>query len=109
MPRAQHRTVVDHLTPPPPGNDTTPPDTKIDKAPKKKITPSRVKFKFSSSEANSSFECRLDEGGFAACESPRRYKHLDAGKHKFRVRAIDAAGNMDPTPARYRFKVVEKS
>jgi minor extracellular serine protease Vpr len=92
--------------PPPPGPDTTPPDTKIEKAPDKKITSSRAKFKFSSSESDSAFECRLDDGDFKSCESPKTFKHLDAGKHKFRVRAVDAAGNVDPSPARYKFKVV---
>ena len=28
------------------------------------------------------------------------------GKHKFKVRAIDAAGNTDPSPAKDKFKVV---
>jgi len=34
-------------------------------------------------------------------------KHLDEGKHKFKVRATDAAGNTDPTPAKDKFKVVD--
>jgi hypothetical protein len=28
------------------------------------------------------------------------------GRHLFRVRATDAAGNADPTPAKDRFKIV---
>ena len=33
-------------------------------------------------------------------------KHLSPGKHKFQVRAIDAAGNVDPSAAKDKFKVV---
>ena len=33
-------------------------------------------------------------------------KRLKKGKHKFQVRAIDAAGNVDPSPAKDKFKVV---
>jgi len=40
-----------------------------------------------------------DAGGLA-------YKvRVKPGKHRFKVRAIDAAGNVDRTPAKARFKV----
>ena len=44
---------------------------------------------------------------FKACESPRKLKNLGTGKYKFKVRAIDAAGNVDPSPAKDKFKVVD--
>ena len=44
---------------------------------------------------------------FGVCDSPRKYKRLDEGKFKFKVRAIDAAGNADPTPAKDKFKVTD--
>ncbi|MDO9497185.1 MAG: hypothetical protein Q7J48_15875, partial [Nocardioides sp.] len=31
------------------------------------------------------------------------------GTHKFRVRAIDAAGNVDPTPAVWKWRVKRRS
>jgi hypothetical protein len=63
-----------------------------------------VRFRFRSSERGSTFECRLDERRWAACDSPRRLL-VDGGDHVFRMRAIDPAGNADPTPARRRWSV----
>ena len=56
-------------------------------------------FSFSSSEAGSSFRCRLDSGAYSACSSPKTTAHLTDGSHTFYVRARDSAGNVDPTPA----------
>jgi len=86
--------------------DTTPPDTKIVKAPPKKTHKTTVKFKFTSTEAGSTFECKLDKGKFKKCGSPKTYKKLKPGKHAFQVRAIDKAGNVDPTPAKRKFTVL---
>ncbi len=35
-------------------------------------------------------------------------KKLKPGKHRFTVTAIDAAGNRDPSPAVFKFKVAKK-
>jgi hypothetical protein len=42
---------------------------------------------------------------FAPCASPRAYSRLANGPHKFRVRAIDRAGNVDGSPATYGWTV----
>ena len=47
---------------------------------------------------------KFDKAGFKSCTSPKKYKRLDDGKHKFQVRATDAAGNVSD-PAKARFKV----
>jgi hypothetical protein len=83
-------------TPPP---DTTPPDTTIVAGPSGTTTSTSASFTFSSSEAGSTFECRLDGGSFSSCTSPKAYSGLSTGEHTFEVRAIDAAGNIDVTPA----------
>jgi hypothetical protein len=87
--------------------DKTPPDTKILKAPPKKTKKTTAKFKFSSTEAGSTFECKLDKKPFKPCASPKKYKKLKPGKHVFKVRAIDKAGNVDPTPAKRKFTVLK--
>lgn len=84
--------------------DDEPPDTTITGGPGKKLAKGKAKFEFTSSEANSTFECRFDLGDFALCTSPKKYK-VKPGKHKFEVEAIDAVGHVDPTPAEKKFKV----
>lgn len=59
-----------------------------------------------SSESGSTFECKLNRGKFKPCSSPRKLKHLDPGKEKFKVRATDAAGNVDLSPVKDKFKVL---
>jgi CSLREA domain-containing protein len=82
------------------------PETKIVKAPKAVLRSRRAAFRFRSDEPGSSFQCRLDSKPFAACRSPKRYAGLRPGRHVFKVRAIDPAGNVDPSPARKRFTVL---
>ena len=77
--------------------DTVAPDTTIDDAP---TGPSGadVTFAFTTAADASGAECRADGGAFAACSSPV-HLHLADGDHRVDVRAVDEAGNADPTPA----------
>lgn len=88
-------------TPPPP--DTAPPNTTIRKREIKARAHLAV-FTFDSSESNSHFLCRLGREKAAPCISPKRYTHLEPGRNRFKVWAIDAAGNKDSTPAVARFR-----
>ncbi len=87
--------------------DCAAPETKITKGAPTKTERTKVKFKFTSSEPDSTFECKIDKEQFKACESPRKVKNLDEGRHKFKVVATDAAGNADPSAAKDKFKVVD--
>ena len=91
--------------PPPPPSETVPPETTITSGPGGTARSASATFAFVSSEAGSRFECRLDGGAFVACLSPAAYAGLAAGSHTFTVRAIDVAGNADPTPATRTWRV----
>jgi hypothetical protein len=67
----------------------------------------RIAFRFASDEAGSRFRCKLDRGPYRGCSSPRSYR-VETGRHAFRVFAIDPAGNHDPTPGVFRFRVVRR-
>jgi hypothetical protein len=83
--------------------DTVAPNTTITSHPRKQTTKRRVTFRFTSNEAHVSFQCRRDKRAWRACTSPKTLL-VTRGWHVFRVRARDAAGNLDPTPASWRFK-----
>jgi hypothetical protein len=98
--------TADDLQAPNPSNlvittaaDTTPPDTTITVGPSGSTASTDASFAFSSSESGSTFQCALDGGSYQPCTSPTTYQGLAAADHQFAVRAIDAAGNVDPTPA----------
>jgi hypothetical protein len=79
--------------------DVTAPGTRITAAPSRRTKLRRARFRFVSTERGSLFQCRLDRGRWLSCQSPKAYRSLRKGVHVFRVRARDAAGNADPTPA----------
>jgi hypothetical protein len=85
-------------------SDQTPPETTIVKA-KEKRARGFARFRFTSSEPDSSFRCRLDRQRSRACDSPKAYRHLKDGGHTFRIKAIDAQGVADPTPAIRRIRI----
>lgn len=53
----------------------------------------------STADESSSFQCSLDGGAYAACGPTATFDGLDNGKHTLAVRAVDEAGNVDPSPA----------
>jgi hypothetical protein len=87
---------------PPP--DTAAPETTIDKTSLRAAARS-AKFWFSASEAAQGFLCQLDKAPFKPCGSPRTYKRLKPGRHAFRVKAVDAAGNVDASAAVAAFRI----
>jgi hypothetical protein len=88
--------------------DNDPPQTKITKGPSGKVASDTVKFRFKSDEPRSTFKCKAPGKPFRRCRSPKKLKNLDDGRQKFKVFAIDGAGNADPTAAKRKFKVVDR-
>jgi hypothetical protein len=89
--------------------DTIAPETEILQRPPAEDRSSTATFVFSSVDNVNlprSFECSLDGGEFVPCSSPHTYSGLGRGAHTFRVRARDAAGNVDDSPASYTWRVV---
>lgn len=82
-----------------PPADTQPPQTTIDSAPSGTQGSRNARIEFSSNEPGSTFECALDGSSFSTCQSPQDLTDLADGSHQFSARAIDAAGNIDQTPA----------
>ena len=91
--------------PPPPPADITPPNTSISSAPASLTKSTSASFVFTSTEAGSTFQCSLDGGALANCTSPDNYAALAEGIHTYSVRATDAAGNTDPTPATHSWEI----
>lgn len=127
---------ADEYVPPPPDPDPDPdpgpdpvdriaPETRFTKTPKKKVTSRkkrvRVKYRFTGTDASArsasasaiaGFECKLDRKAFKPCTSPFKPKVKTKGgkgkKHRVKVRAVDAAGNVDATPAKHSFRAKRK-
>ena len=102
-----NRTATGNFNPPPVPPDTSPPNTLIVKAPARRIRTRRARFTFRSTEAGT-FRCKVDRKAFASCRSPLILRGLKLGRHTLKVRAVDAAGNADPTPATRTFKVLRR-
>jgi large repetitive protein len=86
--------------------DRTPPQTTVDSGPDATTTSTSAQLRFSADEEGSTFECSRDGAPFTACTSPVNYTGLALGDHELRVRATDPAGNVDPTPASFAWRVI---
>lgn len=83
-----------------------PPETTLVAAPSTPTEETGAEFAFTSSDAAATFECSLDGAAFAACGSPLSVSGLAIGPHAFAVRAVDAGGQADPTPAAHAWEIV---
>ena len=51
-------------------------------------------------------KCKLDGKRYRKCSSPKRYRHLSKGRHKFRVKAVYKINHADASdPAKYSWKI----
>ncbi len=93
------------------GNQTVISDSwKVDtKAPSTLLSANQVEsaitFSMNSDESPVTYLCSMDGSVDQACESPVAYTGLATGSHSFKVKAVDAAGNVDASGASYNFTV----
>jgi subtilisin-like proprotein convertase family protein len=82
--------------------DAVPPNTTITSGPSSgaRLGNTSASFQFVSPDSpDAAFECRLDGDDWSSCEDPEDFAGLTEDQHTFRVRAWDAAGNVDGSPA----------
>jgi hypothetical protein len=88
-------------------SDTTPPNTTLTSTPQNPATSTSASFSFTGTDnvGVTGYECSLDGVAYVSCTSPTSYSSLAAAQHTFSVRARDAAGNVDPTPATFTWTI----
>src|SRR5699024_5365463 len=78
--------------------DTVGPAADIDGGPPPVTSSTRAPFSFvadlDETDGEATFECRLDEGEWEACEAFSLYTDLGLGSHQLTVRAADQTGNV---------------
>jgi Tol biopolymer transport system component len=84
--------------------DERAPQTTVD-GPTGTILGNTPTFTLTADESPATFECRVDGGDWSPCASPKTLPAQADGSHTFAVRAADAAGNVDATPATAEFVV----
>lgn len=101
-------TACPQTTPPrPPPPPDLPPNTRITAGPSptRATRSRRATFRFRSTEARSTFICRLDSKAWLPCRSPKVLRNLRPGTHTFRAKAIDRGGKIDRTAAVRRWRI----
>lgn len=91
-----------------PGSAAGAPQTRITRKPPRRTRDRTPTFGFASSRTRSTFLCRLDRARFRRCRSPFTSRRLPFGRHLFEVEARAPGGALDPSPARYGFRVVRR-
>jgi choice-of-anchor C domain-containing protein len=91
-------------------SDNIPPDTTLTSTPLAQSDSSSATFNFQGTDnvggsGIDHFEASLDGAAFAFVNNGIAYVNLSAGSHTFAVRAVDAAGNVDPTPVTYSWNI----
>ncbi|HZH14193.1 MAG TPA: Ig-like domain-containing protein [Archangium sp.] len=85
--------------------DTGAPDTSIVSGPSGFTRERNPAFEFSSTEPGVTYECSLNGAEFTTCPSPFTLRELAEDGYTLQVRARDAAGNVDESPATRTFRV----
>ncbi|GAB3203148.1 hypothetical protein GCM10027293_31930 [Pontibacter aydingkolensis] len=85
--------------------DTKAPETTIATKPDVLTNQTTARFTFTSNEADVKYEASINGGAYAEVTNPYTLSNLEDGAHTLAVRAVDAAGNKDNTPATYTWTV----
>lgn len=89
--------------------DTVPPETEITRGPRARTTKRTARLAWRGEDASATtFRCSLDAKPFRACATSKTYRRLALGRHRFRVRATDAAGNVEAAPAIHRWRIIRR-
>jgi hypothetical protein len=90
-----------------PSGSSSAPNTTIKKHPRAKDRARTARFSFVSDQAGAKFQCKLDKAKkFKACRATLVIKKLKRGAHVLQVRAVNSSGVADPTPAKFRWRVL---
>lgn len=92
---------------PAPPEVVTPPATLISRAPSGLVRTRTVTFRFESDDPEAQFECKLDRRRYSSCTSPHKLRRLNPGRHIFRVRAKNEAGDHGKA-AKRKFRVAKR-
>lgn len=85
--------------------DVYPPNTYVYKLLRLRGHGIAIQFGSGGGSPGDTFLCKLDQQAFSPCTTPKKWRGLAPGKHRVAVRAIDAAGNRDETPAVRTFAI----
>ncbi len=87
--------------------EALPPKPTITSAPSGRVPIGPVSISFTANQAGSTFQCSVDSGAFATCESPYSVTNPTPGPHRFSVEATNQAGVTDSTRATASWSSVE--
>lgn len=85
--------------------DLLPPETSISYGPAATTASTIAYFGFASDDPTAIIECSLDGAGYSECATPAEFADLLPGPHTLLARAVNLAGNVDSTPARYDWTI----
>ena len=80
-------------------------DTGIVSGPANFTNSKSATFDFSSNQFGVTYQVKLDNGTFAAATDPVTFSGLAEGAHTIEVRALNASGGFDETPATYSWTI----
>jgi len=87
--------------------DSKPPKVTILRGPAFRTHKRRARFRVTSHENGVTYQCKLDRRRWRKCRSVTVYRGLKPGRHVFKARGIDKAGNVGPN-ARHVWRVLRR-